>query len=35
MKRFAFNKENQNIKNAKKAVNLKTLKLKTICSINI
>ena len=35
MKRFTFSKENQNIKNAKKAVNLITLKLKTICSINI
>ena len=35
MNRFKFNKENENIRNAKKAVNLKTLKLKTICSINI
>ena len=28
--KFAFNKENKNIKNAKKAINLKTLKFKTI-----
>ena len=28
--KFALNKENKNIKNAKKAINLKTLKFKTI-----
>ena len=28
--KFTFNKENKNIKNAKKAINLKTLKFKTI-----
>ena len=28
--KFAFDKENKNIKNGKKAINLKTLKCKTI-----
>ena len=28
--KFAFDKENKNIKNGKKAINLKTLKSKTI-----
>ena len=28
--KFAFNKENENIKNARKANNLKTLKFKTV-----